>query len=159
MKKKRNIFFGKKSQVALEFLVTYGWAILASMIAIAALAYFGITNPAKTLPDKCIFSNNFVCSDYIINSPNTVKVKLINGLGQSLYLPNASVINSSGVSSLCTLDASAWASDESREMNCTISGGNFLNKEKTKIKFSMTYRKTASGYDQLAVGELYATVQ
>ena len=54
----------KSGQVAMEFLVTYGWAILASLIAIGALAYFGISNPTIALPDKCLFSNNFVCSDY-----------------------------------------------------------------------------------------------
>lgn len=32
----------KKSQAAMEFLMTYGWAILVVLAAIAALAYFGV---------------------------------------------------------------------------------------------------------------------
>ena len=32
----------KKSQAALEFIMTYGWAILVVLVAIGALAYFGI---------------------------------------------------------------------------------------------------------------------
>jgi capsule polysaccharide export protein KpsE/RkpR len=35
----------KKSQEAMEFLMTYGWALLASIIAIAVLVYFGVFNP------------------------------------------------------------------------------------------------------------------
>ena len=35
----------KKSQAAMEFLMTYGWAILVVLAAIAALAYFGVLNP------------------------------------------------------------------------------------------------------------------
>ena len=34
----------RKSQAAMEFLMTYGWAILVVLVAIGALAYF----PTKT---------------------------------------------------------------------------------------------------------------
>ena len=37
----------KKSQAALEFLMTYGLAIIVVLIAIGALAYFGILSPCK----------------------------------------------------------------------------------------------------------------
>jgi len=33
--------FNKKGQAAMEFLMTYGWAILIAIIAIAALIAFG----------------------------------------------------------------------------------------------------------------------
>ena len=36
----------KKSQVAMEFLMTYGWAILVAIIAIGVLAYFGVFSPS-----------------------------------------------------------------------------------------------------------------
>lgn len=32
----------KKGQNAMEFLMTYGWAILVMLIAVGALAYFGV---------------------------------------------------------------------------------------------------------------------
>lgn len=37
----------KKGQPAIEFLMTYGWAILCAIIAIGVLAYFGVFNPHK----------------------------------------------------------------------------------------------------------------
>ena len=37
----------KKGQAAMEFLMTYGWAILAAIIAIGVLAYFGVFNPGR----------------------------------------------------------------------------------------------------------------
>ncbi|MBI1979078.1 MAG: hypothetical protein HYS62_03415, partial [Candidatus Aenigmarchaeota archaeon] len=37
----------RKSQAAMEFLMTYGWAILVVLAAIAALAYFGVLSPEK----------------------------------------------------------------------------------------------------------------
>lgn len=39
----------KKSQAAMEFLMTYGWAILVALIVISALAYFGVLNPERFL--------------------------------------------------------------------------------------------------------------
>ena len=45
----------KRGQVALEFIMTYGWAILVVLVAIGALAYFGVLNPGKYLPEKCFF--------------------------------------------------------------------------------------------------------
>ncbi|MEK6879907.1 MAG: hypothetical protein AABY22_09885 [Nanoarchaeota archaeon] len=35
----------KQGQAIMEFLMTYGWAILAAIIAIAVLAHFGVLNP------------------------------------------------------------------------------------------------------------------
>jgi hypothetical protein len=47
----------KKSQAAMEFLMTYGWALLVVLIAIAALAFFGMLNPDRFLPDKVTVSD------------------------------------------------------------------------------------------------------
>jgi hypothetical protein len=48
----------KKSQAAMEFLMTYGWALLVVLMVIAALAYFGMLNPDRFLPDKVTVSDN-----------------------------------------------------------------------------------------------------
>jgi len=48
-----------KSQVALEFLATYGWAFLVILIMIAALSYFCILSPSKLPPDRCNFGSEF----------------------------------------------------------------------------------------------------
>ena len=45
--------FKKKGQAAMEFLMTYGWAILVVLVAIGALAYFGVLSPDKFLPERC----------------------------------------------------------------------------------------------------------
>lgn len=42
----------KKGQMAMEFLMTYGWAILVVLFAIGMLAYFGVLSPQKLLPQK-----------------------------------------------------------------------------------------------------------
>ena len=54
----------KKSQAALEFIMTYGWAILVVLVAIGALAYFGVLSPDKFLPAKCTLSAGLACTDH-----------------------------------------------------------------------------------------------
>jgi hypothetical protein len=46
----------KKGQAAMEFLMTYGWAILVVLAAIAALAYFGVLSPSNLLPERTTFT-------------------------------------------------------------------------------------------------------
>ena len=76
--------FGKKSQSALEFLLTYGWAILGSMAAIGALSYFLIANPATTTPGRCTFPAGLQCMGSQYTSSNAT-LKIRNSLGQPIY--------------------------------------------------------------------------
>jgi hypothetical protein len=74
--------FFRKSQAAMEFLMTYGWAILVVLVAIGALAYFGVLSPDKFLPSKCTLPAGIVCTDFLIDSTaNTVEIFLTNGIG------------------------------------------------------------------------------
>ena len=54
----------KKSQAAMEFLMTYGWAILVVLVAIGALAYFGVLSPEKFLPNRCTLPSGIACIDH-----------------------------------------------------------------------------------------------
>ena len=70
----------KKSQAALEFIMTYGWAILVVLVAIGALAYFGVLNPDRFLPSKCTLSSGIACIDHKATATSlTIYIK--NSLG------------------------------------------------------------------------------
>ncbi len=70
----------RKGQAAMEFLMTYGWAILVVLAAIGALAYFGVLSPDRFLPDKCTVSGGYSCGEYKVNSSG-VFLKIINNQG------------------------------------------------------------------------------
>jgi uncharacterized protein (UPF0333 family) len=53
----------KKAQAAMEFLMTYGWAILVVLVAIGALAYFGVLSPDNFLPERCTGPAGLDCLD------------------------------------------------------------------------------------------------
>ena len=54
----------RRGQAALEYLVTYGWGILAIMVVFGALSDFGMFDPARYLPDRCEFGAQLQCVDY-----------------------------------------------------------------------------------------------
>ena len=54
----------KKSQAAMEFLMTYGWAILIVLIGIGALFFLGVFNPST--PSTCNTASPFICQDISI---------------------------------------------------------------------------------------------
>ena len=53
-----------KAQAAMEFLMTYGWMILVVISAIAALAYFGVLDPEKSIPETCTMPPGIGCQGF-----------------------------------------------------------------------------------------------
>jgi hypothetical protein len=51
----------QKAQSAMEYLVTYGWAILIIGIVLAALFYIGVFNPSSLSENQCILPADFGC--------------------------------------------------------------------------------------------------
>lgn len=51
----------KKAQSAMEYLMTYGWAILVVLIALGALFYLGVFSPRT--PNTCTAIAPFTCAD------------------------------------------------------------------------------------------------
>ena len=77
----------KRGQAALEFLMTYGWAILVVLVVIGALAYFGVLNPSILLPEKCTLTTGLSCKDHRIDSSTgNVSLSLENGMGSGMYI-------------------------------------------------------------------------
>ncbi len=80
----------RKGQAAMEFLMTYGWAILVVLGAIGALAYFGVLNPTKFLPEKCIMETGFTCISSKVE-PDKITLILSNGIGKNIDVYSISV--------------------------------------------------------------------
>jgi len=79
----------KKGQAAMEFLMTYGWAILVVLAAVGALAYFGVLDSSSLFPEKCDFGGQGVtCLDKpsIDATANTVTLAFKNNLGERINL-------------------------------------------------------------------------
>ncbi|MBS3097209.1 hypothetical protein J4209_00270 [Candidatus Woesearchaeota archaeon] len=89
----------KKAQAAMEFLMTYGWAILVVIAAVAALAYFGVLSPDKFLPTKCTLAPGLACIGHKVEASQATLV-LSNGMGKDLTINTIDVAGCSGTVNL-----------------------------------------------------------
>lgn len=79
----------RKGQAAMEFLMTYGWAILVVLAAIAALAYFGVLSPGKLVPERTTFTAPLpsVGNAEVDLATNSFEIAFMNNEGVSILLP------------------------------------------------------------------------
>ena len=158
----------KKSQAALEFLTTYGWALLMIAILIGALAYFGVFNPKKILPSRCTFSSEINCVDYSIaygtGADGVVRLKLRNAVGDSINVDTISLRSDSVVQLTCTPPLiTTWLADEIKDLewtNCNTQAAGFIKGKDIKIFIAIEHHliKSTSNYKRVAEGEVLTTV-
>ncbi len=131
----------KRGQSALEYLVTYGWAILAIVIIAGVLWYFGIFNPSKFAGDKqCGGFSAFVCQDFKISSAGALTIVLNNKVGGSITSVNMS---GGGVTS-CSPTTLAANQNTTCTFTSFVAAGTTGNQiEQTTV--SMTYTDARSG--------------
>lgn len=73
----------KKSQAALEFLVTYGWALMIVLIMVGVIVYFGLLSPNNFISDSCDTGDELKCEDFGIYN-NGVILQVRNNFGKDI---------------------------------------------------------------------------
>ena len=157
----------RKGQAALEFLSTYGWAILIILVMIGALSYFGVTNPRQYLPDKCLFKTGLSCSDFVVLDAGggnmNVLFTLQNDLGQgvsidSVWLKHRDTTYPTQCDSGTGLPYTAGSGDLINTTCLTI-GGNPGVGQTVKVFVNITYTPVQGSYSRSHTGEISTTVQ
>ncbi|MFA6036009.1 MAG: hypothetical protein WC759_03555 [Candidatus Micrarchaeia archaeon] len=76
-----------RGQAALEFLSSYGWAILVIAIVLVALAWLGIFNVANKTPDRCTMQGGLECNSAVLRTGlQLTEFKVTNRLTQPIYV-------------------------------------------------------------------------
>jgi len=163
----------RKGQAALEFMMTYGWAILVVLAAIGALSYFGILNPTMFTPNTCIASSGFGCNGKPIvdGATDTILFTVTNGMGQSVdvdcsgAVPTAlcdfsTITDAAGCTTLQFCDRGGVnncvdartrlagnAVADGSAMTIVLGGCNLADLEVVRGNIDLTYTDSASGLD------------
>src|SRR3989344_1733745 len=84
----------RRGQAAMEFLMTYGWAILAAIIVIAVIAiYF---RPGSLVQSQCIVNPPFYCPAGVAETDG-VSLEIKNNGGESLTVTSVEVEGCSSI--------------------------------------------------------------
>jgi hypothetical protein len=81
----------KRGQGGIEFITTYGWAILVVVISLTALIYFDVFSIGDVAPNKCILPTGIICLDSSISSTNGITLSIANGMKKQLHSFNITV--------------------------------------------------------------------
>ena len=140
-----------KGQAALEFLMTYGWAILAAVIVIVVLASFGVFSPSNYVPNKCILSSPLGCEAGTAD-PNGVKLEIRNGMGETISISNVTVENCVATVNPPVLPYTMVDQNVTVfNVPCTLSS---QSGSKFKGKITVTYTKSGTTLAQTSTGDL-----
>jgi hypothetical protein len=143
----------KKGQAAIEFLMTYGWAILAAIIAIGVLAYFGVFSPGKYITGSAVVNPPFYVNAWNVQSTigtdGGVNLELRNNGGEDYQLYS---INVAGCGTY-TGAPDAILAGSTGNFQVTCGAGTGLTAGQTfKGDITISYRKTGSSVDLTSTG-------
>jgi len=137
----------KKGQAAMEFLMTYGWAILAAVIVIAVLASFGVFSPSTYVPNQCTLTAPLGCNAGTADATG-VSLEIRNGAGEDLSISAITVGGCAGTVSPA-LPATLGDTDlQVYRIPCALTAGKFQG------DITVTYTKTGSTLEQTASGKI-----
>lgn len=142
----------KKGQAALEFLMTYGWAILAAIIAIGVL-YLIIGNPANIVGNRFTISEPFI-KVAAAAATSGIQIEVKNGAGEAVTISSLAVTLDSDADSCTTntTDSSSIASDSNVVLGAACSG--LASGDRVKGAVEIAYTTSGSSIEQKATGSL-----
>ncbi len=84
-----------RGQAAIEYIMTYGWAILALVIIIAMLAGSGILSPSFMVSEECTLGSNLPCRFAIFNQggETNLALGLDNGFPYKIKIISVQVVD------------------------------------------------------------------
>lgn len=68
----------KRAQAAMEYLMTYGWALLVIVLVLGALIYLGVLNPQGRMQDMCNLQIGFGCEVAGLTDDGILYLKITN---------------------------------------------------------------------------------
>ena len=147
------MLLSKKSQAALEFLMTYGWAVLVVLVVIGVLAYFGVLSPDRFLPSKCTLPSGIACLDHVASSTDlAIGVTLKNSLGYEL---SSVTVRASG----CTTADNQGTMRNGDQRTFTPSGCTLTSGQRYSGQLNVTYTNADTGISHTAQGTIIAKVE
>ena len=136
----------------MEFLMTYGWAILVVLAAIAALAYFGVLSPEKFLPEKCVIEPGIACISQKVE-PSKITLVISNGKGRTIIIDSIALGSCSGTFS----ETMQSGTDHTFVIGGSCDNGQ--SKEKFKADITLGYTEKDTNLTKTAYGNLNSKVE
>ncbi len=158
-----------KGQAAMEFLMTYGWALLIVLVAIGVLATMGVFSGSKIAATVCILQPAFACEAVVkADTVGSVAIQLQQGLGTNLDDFRLSLSNMRKGGSACIPSSSpvmspgsvSWSfNDGSSQVFSTNTNCNLEGQAGTRFTADLIAAYTQNGISHKKVGQLRLNIE
>lgn len=78
----------KKGQAAVEFLTTYGWALMAILILLGALAYFDLFDRDRYVGEGCDTGAQLQCLESTMSEDGVLRLNVRNNYALNVTVEN-----------------------------------------------------------------------
>jgi hypothetical protein len=145
-----------KAQSAMEYLTTYGWAILILAIVVLVIVSSGFLTQKPA--DLCSFQYNFTCTSYYINSNGILNVSITQRTGYNItatYIGCDSNVSSSAILKSISINVPNYG-NFSETLQCYYSGKDFNSTIGSSYKgyIIFEYTNSLSGYAHTIAGRI-----
>jgi len=136
-----------KGQAAVEYLTTYGWAILALLIVVVVLLTSGIFSPTYLIAEQCSFGNNLPCTFALYNEGQITQgiFNIFNGYPYKIKIIEMSIETEDGTQTFSGLPSGLEiASGDNETFEGKLSGDAIPPGNIKRFRGNITYISCAS---------------
>lgn len=138
----------KKAQAAKEFFMTYGWAILAAVIALGFLSYFGVFNKTASFTGSAVVDSPFYINLHKVSASEGINLDLKNNGGEDLVIKSITITN-------CGADISEKSVKKASSVAVTVTCTPALKiGDSFEGDITIIYRKADSLVDLTSTGKI-----
>ncbi len=139
----------KKGQSALEFIMTYGWALVVLLLVISSL-WFTFGGDKFFVNEKCMMGPGFLCKDFLVDE-GSVQILVKNSQGKNLDSFSFDVPS-------CTVGSDTPSILNGDEKNLSVSGCTFADDVfEGPLNFEYSFDGSSIGHSKVA--DITAIVQ
>ena len=156
-----------KIQSAMEYLTTYGWALLIMAVVLAAMFALGVFNPGQFAGQECLLPAGFSCLSYFVANNGMLTLNLQQSTPTALNVTgyNCST-NSTTVKIIPQIPVNqvymSVGSNYTFTMRCYNSAGGYANALISGTLFTgsigINYTESQTGFPHTAYGRIAVKV-
>ena len=149
-------------QSAMEYLMTYGWAILIIAVALAVLFYFGVFNPSSFVGQQCVLQSGLSCTIVSMSANGMLTINLAQASASQTSISITAVgCNSNAAQTPTPLPSQVVLGPESNvtlAVQCYSGASTFYAPVGSTFQgyLSINYNETYTGFPHVVSGKVLA---
>jgi hypothetical protein len=136
----------KKSQAAIEFLVTYGWILILVAITIGILVNYGFLNPSRYLPETLDCGEQLKCEEFFLDTDaegdNFVAITLRNNFPREINITKMHVRTENSEFYNCNIQEHSVAVGNQTIIGCVTNNELTINERtKNRVYLKISFKR------------------